>query len=441
MSPEDYFPILLTMLGERLPEIKLSRQYVDGDAPLPEMGKNLRESWETFQKKSRTNLGGKTCQSLVGRIRPIGIRSVDELLAVEARKFWRDNRLGTVFADAIWDAVATGYGYILTQDVDGVPIPTRERPEQMITIPDPLQPWRAVAALKAWRDKIRGVDYATVWVPGVEQKYRRDAKSELGGYKKLNRDGWEVVETTEYLGGVPVHTLENEFGVSEVTPHRDVIDRINLGKLQRLTTVAMQAYKQRAIEGGLPEEDEDGNSIDYSKIFEPAPGAIWDLPAGVKIWESTDGAAGIQAMLSGEEKDIREYCGVTGTPMSIFLPDAQNQSAEGAINAKEGEIAKAEKRIDLFRPALEGAVIDAMRIQGVDTAETLEIQFAPAAHVSWQEKASAASLAKASGMSLRWVARHIWGMSEDEFAEMQADVAAEQMDLLALTGAAGGDAA
>ena len=438
MTPQEYLPILLAALGERLPEIKLSRRYVNGDAPLPEMGANLRDSWMAFQRKSRTNLGGRTCESLAGRIIPLGVRVGDNAGAAAeiARRHYRDNRLGMVFQDAAWNALTTGFGYLLTQDVDGRPVTTSERPEQMITIPDPLQPWRAVAGVKAWRDKIKGVDHATVWVPGVEQHFTRDAKSELGSYRRLSNDGWQPGEPIEYDGRVPIHVLENPHGQGEVTAHRDVIDRINLGKLQRLVTVAMQAYKQRVVEGlGEPDEED---PVDYGKVFDPAPGAIWDLPDGAKLTELSDGAAGIQAMLQGEVADIREYCGVTGTPMSNFLSDAQNQSAEGAMNAKEAEISKAEKRIELYRPSFEGAILDGLRVYGVDAGETVEVEFAPTAFVSFGERAQAANLAKTAGMPTRWIARNIWGQSADQIREIETDVAFEQLTLF---GANSGDAA
>ena len=438
MNPETYLPILLAALGDRLPEVKLSRRYVNGDAPLPEMGSNLRESWKAFQRKSRTNLGGRTCESLSGRIIPLGVRVGDNTgpAADVARRRYRDNRLGMVFSDAVWNALTTGFGYLLTQDVSGRAVITSERPEQMITIPDPLQPWRAIAGLKAWRDKINGVDHATVWVPGVEQRFTRDAKNEYGSFRSLNKDGWKAGDPIGYDGGVPLQVLENPHGVAEVTAHRDVIDRINLGKLQRLVTVAMQAYKQRVVEG-LPEPDED-DPVDYGKVFDPAPGAIWDLPDGAKLTELSDGSAGIQAMLQGEVADVREYCGVTGTPMSNFLADAQNQSAEGAMNAKEAEIAKAEKRIAIFKPALEGALLDGLRVEGADVGDTVESEFAPTAFVSFGERAQAANLAKTAGMPTRWIARNIWGQSADQIREIETDVAFEQLTLF---GAANGDAA
>lgn len=440
MTPAEQLPVLLSALADRMPRIKMNRRYADGDAPLPEMGANLRESWEAFQKKSRTNLGGRTCESLAGRIVPMAVRvgSNNGPAADAARKYWRDNRLGAVFADAIWNALTTSYGYILTQVIDGVPVPTSERPEQMITLPDPLQPWKARAAVKAWRDSFGRVDRATVWTPGIEQRFKRSAVTDSGSFIALSADGWELDgDEIEIDGGVPVHVLVNDHEMAEFEPHIDLIDRINLGKLQRLTTVAMQAFKQRALEG-LPDKDPDDNDIDYSGVFEAAPGALWDLPEGVKIHELADGSNGINAMLKGEESDIREYCGVTGTPMSNFLADSQNQSAEGSIAAKEAEIAKAQKRTELFRPPFEGVVLDALRVLGVDAGETVEVQFAPPAYVSFQEKGSAASLAKAAGMSSRWIARHIWGMSPDEISEMEQDVALEQ---LMTFGDANGDAA
>lgn len=441
MTPQEYLPILLAALGERLPEVKLSRRYVNGDAPLPEMGANLRESWVAFQRKSRTNLGGRTCESLAGRIIPLGVRVGENsgVAADVARRLYRDNRLGVVFSDAVWNALTTGFGYLLTQDVNGRAVITSERPEQMITIPDPLQPWRAIAGVKAWRDKVKGVDHATVWVPGVEQGFTRDSKSELGSYRRLSTDGWVPSEPVEYEGGVPIQALENPHGVGEVTAHRDVIDRINLGKLQRLVTVAMQAYKQRVVEG-LQEPDEE-DPIDYGKVFDPAPGAIWDLPEGAKLTELSDGSAGIQAMLAGEVADVREYCGVTGTPMSNFLSDAQNQSAEGAMNAKEAEISKAEKRIEIFKPALEGALLDGLRVEGVDAGETVESEFAPTAFVSFGERAAAANLAKTAGMPTRWIARNIWGQSADQVREIETDIALEQLALFAAAGDSSGDAA
>ncbi len=436
MRPVEALPLLLSALDERAPRIARNRRYAEGDADLPEMGANLRASWAAFQKKARTNFGGLLCQSLAGRMLPLGVRvgESDEAARV-ARQLWRNNRLDVVFQEAIWDMLSTSVGYVLTAaSGDGVVI-TSERPEQMITLPEPAQPWRSRAALKVWRDNVQGKDFASVWVPGEAQLFVRDSADQNRLFTAVNSGKWEPVgEPYPYVGGVPVQVLD--IGVAEFEEHTDVIDRINLGKLNRLVISAMQAFKQRAIKGDLPDTDEDGNELDWAKTFEPAPGALWELPEGIDIWESQQ--TDIRPLLEAEQADARDFAAVTQAPISIFIPDGQNQSAEGAISAKEGEIAKAIRRISVARPAFEGAIVDALRILDADAGETVEVQFAPPAYVSYQEKASAASLASAAGMTRRWIARNIWGLSPEEISELETDAAVEQLSLF---GAANGDAA
>ncbi|KEP72468.1 hypothetical protein HR12_44640, partial [Microbacterium sp. SUBG005] len=99
-------------------------------------------------------------------------------------------------------------------------------------------------------------------------------------------EGWVLDGDPElYDGPVPVFAMENEDGIAEFEPHIDVIDRINLGKLQRLVVTAYQAFKARALKN-LPDKDDDGNDIDWGKRLDFAPGALIDLPEGIDVWES-----------------------------------------------------------------------------------------------------------------------------------------------------------
>src|SRR5690606_10024847 len=134
------------------------------------------------------------------------------------------------------------------------------------------------------------------------------------------QDGeWEPTgEPETYSGNVPVFALDNKNGLGEFEPHLDILNRINRNLLQRLVTVAMQAFRQRFLEskdGGLPDEDDDGNALDWAKMLEAAPGALWELPAGVTVKELADGAGGIQAMLEAERADIKAFAAVTQTPL------------------------------------------------------------------------------------------------------------------------------
>lgn len=439
-TPAEWLPILAKRLDARQKRIALNRSYSNGHAPLPEMGANTKASWKAFQKKARTNYGGLACESLGGRMVPNGVRvgaSMSNPAVLAARRVWRDNRLDVVFGDAISNMLTTSVGYLITGVRDGEPIITSEMPEQVITAPDPTQPWRARAALKAWRDPDVGRDYALVWVPGQRQLFSRPSQNANGTPIALVDGGWDdgaPIET--YAGGVPVYVLENKDGVAEFEPHIDVIDRINLGKLQRLVVTAMQAFKQRAMKGGLPAKDEDDNDIDWAKILEPAPGALWDLPEGIDVWESEQ--TDIRPLLEGEKADARDFAGAIRTPISVFIPSGENQSAEGAANAKEGEIQKAKNRIARVTAPMSASLLEALRILAVDTGDTVEVLWMPPEHVSFTEKTQAAAQAKAAGMSARWIKQNIMGMSPDEIAQDEADAATDQLLAATLIGAAGG---
>lgn len=434
-SPEQWLPVLTKRLDERSPRVATLRSYVNGNAPLPEMGPNLRASWLAFQKKARTNFGGLACGSMANRIRFTSVRvGSDESspATLAARRIWRDNRMDVQVADAVWDALTTSAGYLVAGVSDeGLALITSERPELFYAAPDPVRPWRARAAVKAWRDDDEGMDYAIVWAAGARQEFQRPSMHE--GYLLRNvwsgeSGAWLVASDPQaYEGAPPVSILDRRDGQALIEPHLDVIDRINLGKLQRLVTTAMQAFTQRALKGGpLPEADENGNVIDWSKVFEPAPGALWDLPEGIDVWESQQ--TDIRPMLEGEKADARDFAAVTNTPISVFLPDGANQTAEGAHNAKDQQIAAAEYEISRYRLAVVGAMVDALRIEGVDLdGQTVDASFANPAHVSLSERYAAAGQAKAAGESWKSIARNILGYTPDQIAQDEMDRAAEQL--------------
>lgn len=445
-TPDEWLPVLAAKMDRRAPRLAKLRSYSNGNAPLPEMGRNLRASWEQFQKKSRRNYGGLACRALKNRIRYNGVRigtaGVDDEVMVAANRIARDNRLATQIGLAVEDRLQTGVGYIVIgmDATDRTAVITREQPEMFYAETDPIRPWRARAAVKVWRDKTAGKDYALVWAEGRRQRYVRESKLDEVLRTVASGNDWERVGEVEvYDGAPPVVVLERPGGVALLEPHLDVIDGINLGKLHRLVITAMQAFRQRALKQsgdgqGLPDEDEDGNSIDYSKVFEPAPGALWELPEGIDVWESE--SVDIRPLLDGEKSDIRDFAALTTTPLSAFAPEGENQSAEGAANAKEGHVALAQDEIDDISAGIAMVFVHALRVENVDLAgRTVEVDFAPPALVSLSEKYAAAQMAKSSGVqSLRTIQRDILGMSPDQIAQDEIDRAAEVMTNLLTAG-------
>lgn len=436
MTPEQWLPILAGRLDARNPRIGLLRSYVGGNPPMPEMGRNTAASWVAFQAKACTNYGGLAVESLSNRMIPNGIQigdNTNEAAVKAARRIWRDNRLDVVFADVIRDVLTCSVGYLVTGFDDGAII-SRETPEQFIADPDPARPWKARAGFKVWRDTVAGMDYAYVWVPGRRQKFSRKSENTLGTMFRDSKGDWSPGEVETYQGDPPIVILERHGGLGLFEPHIPVIDRINLGKLQRLVITAMQAYRQRAMKGGLPAQDEDGNDIDWAKTFEPAPGALWDLPEGIDIWESAP--IDIRPLLEGEKTDARDFAAMTRTPVSVFIPEGANQSAEGAAAAKEGQVFQAKDEIDRIKVGIAVALVYALRAEGVDLdGDTIDVGFEKPDQVGVAEKYYAAKLAADAGvLSKRAIQRDILGMSPDQIAQDTADRADEQLQAFMLTG-------
>jgi len=442
VTPDGWLPILAKRLDARHPRMVMLRSYASNEPPLPEMGQNVRASWVAFQRKACTNYGELAISSLGGRIKFNGVRageSVDSPAAIAARRVWRDNRMGIVVADAIENYLTVGVAYLVTGlGSDGAVIAS-EQPEQAIAAADPLRPWKARAFLKVWRDVDAGMDFAFVYADGLRQKYVRESKDDLARLRSGTADGWaHWGEPEVYAGDPPVVILERHKGLGFLEPHLSVIDRINLGKLQRLVITAMQAFRQRGLKGGLPTEDEDGNAIDLKEVFSPAPGALWDIPEGIDVWESQ--TADVTPLLMGEKTDARDFAAVTRTPVSALLPDGENQSAEGAASAKEGQIAQAEKELERIRPAIEVALVYALRAEGIDLGtDSVELLVVPPAHVSLSERYDAASKAVAV-QSRKTIQRDILGMSPQQIAEDEADMSLQQLQAFTLTGGSDGNA-
>lgn len=434
-TPAEWLPILALRLDQRQAEVARRRSYVNGEAPLPEMNRNTREAWLNFQKKARTNYGGLAAGSLCNRIRAVSVTvgsdERSEALAA-ARRIFRDNRLAIQVADAVWDSVVTGVGYLLLGSDSGGAVITAEKPELFIAAPDPLRPWSARACAKFWRDVDAKADYALVWAGGQRQMFGRSAYVvDATSFVTTAQGGWlPMGEPETYVGTPPVAILDWKDPRGFIAPHSDVIDRINLGKLQRLVITAMQAYRQRALKKkDMPanwDKNPDGSDIDLARVFEPSPGALWDLPEGIDIWESTP--ADLIPLLEGEKADARDFAAVSGTPISVFIPDGANQSAEGAHNAKDQQISQAQDAISRFQPAVDGIMARAIETEGVDLAgATVDVQFAKPEHVSMSEKYAAAALAKQAGESRKSIQRNILGYTPDQIAQDETDLAEEQL--------------
>lgn len=441
-SAQQWLEWITSRADSEKPRVSRLRAYASSKPPMPDMGPRLKKSWLRFQDRARTNFAGLIVDSLVNRIQPNGIvigGDPNSALSSQAGRIWRDNRMDVAVADAVRDACTLGTGYLLvTRDENGKAVITRERPEQFFALPDPVHPWRALAAVKVWRDSTQETDYLRLWADGSLMEYSRPSFTQFGSareYVETFTGKW-VFQAVSPCDGVPVVLLDNKDRAGEFEYHLPLLDRIHWGILQRLVLTSLQTFRQRALRSsspdapGLAETDEDGNDIDYARIFEPGPGALWELPPGIEIWESQ--TSDIRPLLEAVKDDIRTLSAETHTPVSSMLPDSANQSAAGAEAPMQALVFKAQDRINRFKPALAVCLVKALQIENAPLGEqTLEVLFAPPAMVTLAERYDAATKAKAAGEALETIQRNILGYSPDQIAQDKKRRAEEAIALAA----------
>lgn len=212
----------------------------------------------------------------------------------------------------------------------------------------------------------------------------------------------------------------------------------------RLVIIAMQAFRQRAIEGSLPTHYPAdypdltlrGQRIDYNEVFAGGPAALWLLGGDAKIWESNP--TDITQLLTAGKDDKRDLAAVTSTPVYLLNPDATNGSAEGAALAREAFSFKVKDRNN--RAGASFALEQSLAFQGLgDTlradAAQVETIWAPVNLESINQRSTAAQAAKQSGVSQAYINRSVWGMTPSEIAQEITDRNQEQFDMTSETAA------
>ena len=438
-TADEWLKLLTRRLDLRRNHVERLRSYVDGNSPLPEMSKETEEAWIRFQRKARTNWGDLVVSSVVDRIVPNGITVKGDPKnpnAKAAQRIWRDNRMDSVVKDWVRYGLTFAQSYLTVwaADRDGVPVITADSPETMCVVTNPLQKWRPEAALRVWRVDEEAIDRAMVWTKDQWTEFERPTYASVEHrvipsqwLKNLAEGAWKQTRSGRSVG-IPVVVYNNPGGAGEFERHTDLIDRINAGILERLVIVAMQAFRQRALTGGmLPERDENGNQIDYSKVFAPAPGALWNLPAEMQIWESQQVDTG--PILNASKDDVRQLSAVTRTPLPMLMPDNANTSAEGARTTENGYVFRCRDRANEVRLGVIAIMVTALEMSGVELAadDNLDVSFEAVERVTLAEKYQAALAAKNAGESIKSIQRNVLGYSPDQIAQDALDRAQDAL--------------
>lgn len=424
---------LILRLGAKQRRYDLLDSYVRSNPPMPprpDKG-DSNAAFEFLRRISRVNWADIIVESVVERQTLLQFVGPDE-----AQQVWTANGLSTQLPQVLRTKGTLGEAYSIVGDsIDpalGVPRVTFEDPRQVIAEVDPIDKSTVRAALKVFTDDAAGVDLAYLWLrtegPAVLHKAlrpipRADRLSTTPHRLTFTADRWEWQEPeTLSTAEVPVVWWPNRadlYGrtMGEFEHVLDDLDRINLLVLQRVQVAVLQAFRQRAVKGNLPEKDEHGNPIDYNVLLAADPGALWQLPSGVELWESS--GVDLTPILESVKGDVRDVAGRTRTPLYYFYPDAATGSAEGAATQREGLVFRANSRMAETSGPIAQTMTLALAAMGQEAAVQPVWLRPDLATVS--ERYDAAAKAISAGVPWRTVMVDVLQFTPEQVATMEED--------------------
>ena len=239
---------------------------------------------------------------------------------------------------------------------------------------------------------------------------------------------------------MPIVRLSTVDGQGLFEPYLSMLKRIDREVFDRLCITMMQAFRQRAVKGDLPqtytEEDPDvinglaevGDPIDYSKRFAMGPAALWQLPDGVEIWESqTTDTGSLQNIIVS---DVKQLAAVSGIPLDILSPDVQG-SASGAELKRETLKFKVQTMNDLDAEPIVRMIRMALALDGSKASQSeFEMVWKPMDTTSSLEQAQACQLLYQSGLlARRTILTHKMGYTAQDVAEDDMNRLADQFNV------------
>lgn len=442
-SPGWWLSTLLFELGARQDRLNKLNSYYRGEQTGP-WGPTNTEAYQRFQSKARTNWASLIVEATRERMQVVGFRTAagdDDLGDREADRVWRANNMGVQSLRLHRTKLAMGDAYCMVGPVDprlGAPRITVEDPRTCITSEDPADHRRPRAALKVVRDAVMARDVARLFLPRDDGRaVMLTAVRPIAHQVEATGFDWTVGGFEWAAQGVvfpafPVIRFPNRAGVDgaslgEFEDVLDDIDRIDLMVLQRMMVAVMQAFRQRAVKGDLPESDPvTGETIDWKDVLKADPGALWNLPAGIDLWESA--GVDLTPILESVKADVRDLAATTRTPMFYITPDAANGSAEGASLQREGLIFKARDRIeettDPYVQMMSTVFLMAGDRERADRSG-IEVLWHPPERFSLSERYDAAVKAQAAGVPWRSVMVDVLQFTPQQTDEMEAQRASD----------------
>lgn len=389
------------------PGLDLLEDYRRGEPPLNSVAAEWKPHVREFMRNGRLHLADLLTSATSNRLQLRDFRTAaadDEVGDLEARRVMRANDMKVLAREVHADMIALGDAYTIVTPPTGaqtISTITAESPLEVITAHD-ARTGRIIAGLKLYRDEWNSADVAYVHLPGgtIKRAVKKGASSiALSGFRLAKNWEWDADygingEATVPGGVMAIARFRNRDGVGEYERHLGTLDRINEKIANEWWLGKLQAHRQAAVRG-LPDQDEDGNDIDYDGVFTRDAAAMWRVPKDVDFWESSPADMG--PLIVSITKDLERLAAALQLPLSSVTPAEANGSAAMANSMTSEQIFKILDR----RERAEGGWVQTMSLAFAfmdDSARAdvsqLEPMWGPIDLYSLTDRAQAASQLK-----------------------------------------------
>jgi len=395
-SPKWWLKRLDTERTERARVMQAYRDLVNDEHPLV-------ESSETSQKFKRmaglstTNLMGLAAEATGERMSVEGIRVGDEPDAdQDAWRIWRESNFDAGSDDAIMAAIICGRSFVsVTPPSAGRgPRLNFEDPRNVVLAKD--GDGNSIAALKVFTDEWTGDVLGTLYTPGFVVRMQRAGDS-LDPFSVDGRwlarafaDGREAV-TRNPLGEVPFFELENRpLGEvrSELAPLYTPQLLLNQTMFNIQAIAEYGAFRQKWATGiEVPRDPATGEPVaPYAANIASLFVAEGD---GARFGDFN--ASDLKPHLDLAREIAGHMARISRLPITYFLTDVANLSADALALLVSGLVAKCQRRVKGYEPAFEGAIRLAFKTLGDPRANaSIEVKWAEMEINSMAQAADAA---------------------------------------------------
>lgn len=459
---------LATRLQNRIPMLCTLKTFYDGRESVPTMyvssSTNTTSSavYKRFVEICPMNLASTIANSVITNQQPTGFRMVRDqtMRSTDADDMWAETRMnlksremfhdvgvyGTAYAVVSglrypsWIQVLSPWNTFVADDEDSAVVYSFDQDEQKerLTLFRMVRDDDGVPQNVYSRNAVRQAESRTIPLENDDETIYDLANNPNASFPQFDATfEWETGQETGYThaeacGCLPIVKMGSPNDKGQFEASLSTLKSIDQQRFQRFCIQEMQAFKQRAIKGDLPETYTEndpevqqglkkaGDKIDYSSLFEAGPAALWVLPEKAEIWESD--STDVTSLVNAAVSDIKQLAGATGTPLSVLSPDVQG-SAEGARLTTRTLALKVDdlnmRANDAFVRLLRMALVASGNSGAAE--ERFETMWNPVDLPTDLEQAQAANYVK-NILPVKTIMRRFLHMTEADIAEAMNDV-------------------